>query len=155
MTNNLIAKPVVNNQYWIVTDGKQKVGNVIADGTGFDVRIGNTITHYSSTRAISVKEKIEFVSNRKTINNPILPTFSQYPTGCTKLYNSVLDIKRKLHLYTKTKKSKCLHAAGWFTIKQGAEYTTILAPKYIFIQRYKYFGPFMTKDEAENVINSV
>jgi len=36
MTNNLIAKPVVKNQYWIVTDGKQKVGNVLLKG--LDIR---------------------------------------------------------------------------------------------------------------------
>ena len=33
MTKTLIAKPVVQNQFWIVTDGKEKVGNVIADGS--------------------------------------------------------------------------------------------------------------------------
>jgi len=31
----------------------------------------------------------------------------------------------------------------------------IFCPKYIFIQRYEYKGPFKTKDEAEALINSV
>jgi hypothetical protein len=50
---NLIAKPIVKNQYWVVTDGEKKVGNVIADGSGYDVKIGNNITHYPTTKAIA------------------------------------------------------------------------------------------------------
>jgi len=150
---SLIAKPVVKNQYWIVTDGTQKVGNVISDGAGYDLRIGNTVTHYNSTKAIASKEKIEFVSTKT--DKPEIHTFGEYPTGSAKIYNSMLDIKRKLHLFTKTSKSKCFHAAGWFAIKQGLEYTIIQSPKYIFVQRYEYYGPFMTQAEAKTMINSI
>jgi hypothetical protein len=151
---NLIAKPIVKNQYWVVTDGNKKVGNVISDGSGYDVKIGNNITHYPTTKAIINKTKIEFVKNKeeKKVTNPIFATF---PTGSSKIYNSVLDIKRKIHLFTKTAKSKCFHAAGWFAVKQGQEFVPILAPKYIFIQRYEYHGPYMTEDEAKNVINTL
>ena len=80
--------------------------------------------------------------------------FSEYPTTA-KVYNSILDVKRKLHLFTKTPKSKCYYAAGWYTVKQGAESKEIFCPKYIFIQRYEYTGPYKTKIEAENVLNSI
>ena len=40
--NMLIAKPVVKNQFWIVTDGHQKVGNIIASGSEFEVKINGT-----------------------------------------------------------------------------------------------------------------
>ena len=79
--------------------------------------------------------------------------FAEYPTT-SKVYNSILDVKRKLHLFTTTAKSKCYHAAGWFNITQGAEQKAIFCPKYIFIQRYDYTGPYKTKEEAENVLNS-
>ena len=39
MSKTLIAKPVVKNQFWIVTDGNEKVGNVLADGSGFEVKL--------------------------------------------------------------------------------------------------------------------
>ena len=29
--NALVAKPIIKDQYWVVTDGEQKVGNVIAE----------------------------------------------------------------------------------------------------------------------------
>jgi hypothetical protein len=150
MTNNLIAKPVVNNQYWIVTDGKHKVGNVLATGSGFEVKIGNEKKEYPNTKLIATKEHIEFVKPIKGVhkeNNP----YSVYPTGKSKVFNSILDVKRKIHVFTKTAKSKCFHAAGWFVIRQGTELSTVLCPKYIFVQRYDCFGPFETETEANDI----
>jgi hypothetical protein len=154
MNKSLIAKPVVKNQFWIVTDGDEKVGNVLADGSGFEVKLNGSKSHYKNTKAIERITNIKFENLGKfktTIKD--LP-FSEYPTTA-KVYNSMLDVKRKLHLFTKTVKSKCYYAAGWYTVKQGAESKAIFCPKYIFIQRYEYTGPYKTKAEAENVLNSI
>lgn len=148
---NLTAKPIIKNQYWVVTDGSKKVGNVVADGSGFDVRIGESIQHFKSTKAIEKDAKIEFMKVTAT-KSDTLP-FAVFPTSSNRVFNSMLDVKRKLHLFTKTAKSKCYHAAGWFAMKQGTEFTTILCPKYIFVQRYEYYGPFKTELEAKNKIN--
>ena len=151
---SLIAKPVVKNQFWIVTDGDEKVGNVLADGSGFEVKLNGSKSHYKNTKAIERITNIKFenVGKFKTTVKDL--PFSEYPTT-TKVYNSMIDVKRKLHLFTKTVKSKCYYAAGWFTVTQGAESKAIFCPKYIFIQRYEYTGPYKTKDEAENVLNSI
>lgn len=151
MTKALIAKPVVKNQFWIVTDGKEKVGNVIADGSGFEVKLNGGIAHFKNTNAITKQTQIEFDRQKLEKVKPQVP-FSDYPTT-SKVYNSMLDIKRKLHLFTKTAKSKCYYAAGWYTMKQGTETTVEFCPKYIFIQRYEYQGPFKTKEDAENALN--
>ncbi len=154
MNKALIAKPVVKNQFWIVTDGDEKVGNVLADGSGFEVKLNGSKTHFKNTKAIERITNIKFenVSKFKTTEKDL--PFNEYPTT-SKVYNSMLDVKRKLHLFTKTTKSKCYYAAGWFTVKQGAESKAIFCPKYIFIQRYEYTGPYKTKSEAENVLNSI
>ena len=60
MTKTLIAKPVVKNQFWIVTDGKEKVGNVIADGSGFEVKLNGSKSHFKNTTAIQKQIHIEF-----------------------------------------------------------------------------------------------
>ena len=154
---NLIAKPVVKNQYWIVTDGKHKVGNVLATGSGFEVKIGGERKEYPNTKAIANKEHIELVVPTKTPKRDVNP-YSEYPTGTTKVFNSMLDVKRKVHLFTKTAKSKCYYAAGWFVVKQGEEFSVVLSPKYIFVQRYECYGPFATKNEAidtKSVINTL
>ena len=146
---NLIAKPIVKGEYWVVTDGDKKVGNVIADGTGFEVKLNGNSKHFKTTNAIKRQTKIDFQAVEK--QKPV-PPLSSFPTP-TKTYNNMLDIKSKLHIFTKTLKSKCYHAAGWFCIKQNDEYVTVFCPKYIFIQRYPYIGPFKTEIEANNSIN--
>ena len=151
MSKTLIAKPVVKNQFWIVTDGEKKVGNVIAEGSGFDVKLNGSVAHFKNTSAIKKQTRIEFESiNKKTKPDT---TFTEYPTT-SKVYNSDFDIKRKIHLYTKTPKSKCYYAAGYYILYQGSEPVVTFCPKYIFVQRYKYEGPFKTENEAKNVINT-
>jgi hypothetical protein len=151
MSKTLIAKPVVKNQFWIVTDGEKKVGNVIAEGSGFDVKLNGSVAHFKNTSAIKKQTRIEFENiNKKTKPDT---TFTEYPTT-SKVYNSVFDIKRKIHLYTKTPKSKCYYAAGYYVLYQGSEPVVTFCPKYIFVQRYKYEGPFKTENEAKNVINT-
>jgi hypothetical protein len=137
MTKTLIAKPVVKNQFWIVTDGKEKVGNVLADGSGFEVKLNGNKSHYKNTNAIKRRTNIEFEIVKKADKTKHDLPFKVYPTT-DKVFNSMLDIKRKLHLFTTGPKSKCYHAAGWFNIQQGNESETIFCPKYIFIQRYPY-----------------
>jgi hypothetical protein len=150
---NLKAKPIVNNEYWVVTDGDKKVGNVISEGSGFDVKIGDNITHYNTKQQVKKHTNIEFEKLEKS--NPSNPIFAVYPTTNNRVYNSVLDVKRKLHIFTETPKSKCYHVAGWFAVKQGEEYQNVFCPKYIFIQRYDYIGPFKTEQELNSSINNV
>ena len=153
MTKTLIAKPVVKNQFWIVTNGKEKVGNVLADGSGFEVRLHGNKSHYKNTSAIKRKTNIEFETVQKVDKTTHDLPFKVYPTT-GKVFNSMLDIKRKLHLFTTGPKSKCYHVAGWFVIQQGSEKETVFCPKYIFIQRYPYQGPYKTEIEAKKTINS-
>jgi len=150
---NLIAKPIVKNQYWVVTDGDKKVGNVIAEGTGFNVNLNGNNTHYKSTTDIKRKARIQFQTLKTNRTAAQLP-FAIYPTT-SKVYNSMFDVKHKLHLYTKTLKSKCYHAAGYFVMSQNGEHKVVFCPKYIFVQRYPYHGPFKTEDEAKAVINTL
>jgi hypothetical protein len=152
---NLIAKPIIKGEYWVVTDGDKKVGNVIQEGSEYKVKINNKIELYDSTKAIEKLKHIEFEKLAKVKPKDNNPPFAVFPTDRTKIYNSVLDVKRKLHLYTTAPKSKCYFVAGWFAIKTGAEYVTTFCPKYIFVQRYEYLGPFATEAEANSSINTL
>ncbi len=149
---NLVAKPIIKDQYWVVTDGNEKVGNVIADGSGFNLKMNGVDTHFENSTDLKKKTKIHFQTLKTDRTKAQMP-FSHYPTT-TKVYNSILDIKRKLHLYTKTAKSKCYYAAGWYAINQNNEFEPVFCPKYIFIQRYPYQGPFKTEIEAKQAINN-
>lgn len=152
MTGSLVAKPIIKDQYWVVTDGDKKVGNVVADNNGFEVKLNGTATHYSRVDEIKRKTKIRFEPLKSDLKPATLP-YPEYPAP-PKIYNSMLDIKKRLHLFTETEKSKCYHAAGWFVVDHGGSKQVEFCPKYIFIQRYPYQGPFKTESEASALINT-
>ena len=152
--NTLIAKPIIKGEYWVVTDGEKKVGNVIADGSGFNVKLNGDIKHFKNTTAIKRQTNIEFERIGPVTSTKNELPFNTYPTT-KKVYNSIFDIKRKLHLFTKSPKSKCYHAAGYYIFENEQEKSVVFCPKYIFIQRYPYQGPFKTEAEAQNQINSL
>lgn len=145
--NTLIAKQVVKNQFWIVTDGDKKVGNVTATGSGYEVKVNGGTSFFESKKHIT---NIDFQAPLKVSESVV----SDYPT-VGHAYNMMYDVKRKIHLFTTEAKSKCYHVAGWFNVQTGIDYTTVLCPKYIFIQRYNHSGPYKTKEEAETALNKV
>lgn len=142
---SLIAKSIVKDQWWVITDGQNKVGNVTAENSGYRVTIGNKELTFPDTKDIAKKIDVQFQKPSKQ-HKHTLP-YAQWPTT-EKTYNNMYDVKKKLHIFTKTKKSKCYHVAGWFRIYMNSEWSTQFCPKYIFVQRYKYEGPFMTEQEA-------
>lgn len=149
----LIAKPIIQDQYWVVTDGEEKVGNVIADGTEYQVLLNGQNSRFKATDDITKTYKITFEKIKLTNKKTDL-LYSEFPTA-GKVYNSIFDIKKRIHLYTKSLKSKCYYAAGWYVIKQSQNIEVIFCPKYIFIQRYDYVGPYKSKSEAEAQINKL
>ena len=147
----LIAKPIIKDQFWVVTDGEKKVGNVLANSAGYELILNGSTLQFNNTKDIQKKTNISFLpikSNKTTVEMP----YPEYPTT-SKTYNNMFDVKRKLHIFTKTRKSKCYHVAGWFMIDQNGQKQSIFCPKYIFIQRYDYEGPFKTEDEANSLLN--
>lgn len=150
--SELIAKPVVKNQFWIVTDNGKKVGNVVANNIGFEVNLNGTFLQFNNTDDIKKNTKIRFEPVKSNNTKAEIP-YPEYPTTA-RTYNNMFDVKRGLHLFTKTKKSKCYHAAGYFVIDLNSNKIVVFCPKYIFIQRYSYTGPYKSEIEANNVINT-
>lgn len=147
MTKNLIAKPVVENSYWVVTDGQNKVGNVIASNNGFNVILGNNIQYCANTADIMRNYSIEFERSKKKSLQSSVP-WKISATSKSKTYNNMFDVRRKLHLYTKSAISKCYYVSGYFAIDVYGEWNVFECPKYIFVQRYNYSGPYDTKEQA-------
>lgn len=147
----LIAKPIVNDQFWIVTDGEKKVGNIEANNAGYGVQVNGNFLQFNNTEEIKTKAHIQFETIKPKTKAAI--PYPEYPTPA-RTYNSMFDVKRGLHLFTKTAKSKCYHAAGWFVIEQNGVKEVIFSPKYIFIQRYEYKGPYKSEIDAYNQINT-
>jgi hypothetical protein len=48
----LIAKPIIKDQYWVVTDGDRKVGNVQANSAGYEVILNGSTLQFNNTKDI-------------------------------------------------------------------------------------------------------
>lgn len=145
----LIAKPILKNKLWVVTDNGIKVGNVEFNNSTYNLKIGNKEENFDSTAAIKKLTNIEFLRPKKQPTSKHL-SYAKWPTG-GKTYNDIFDVKRRLHIFTKTKKSKCFYVAGWFRINVNNVWQTMFCPKYIFITRYNYEGPFTSQDELNSM----
>ena len=147
----LTAKPITDGEFWILTDGKNKVGNVSANIEGYGVNLAGQSFQFSTTDEIIKNTKIKFVTPEVS-NITLEVPYPEFPCP-NKTFNSVFDVARGLHVFTKTEKSKCFHAAGYCVVEQNNTTEVIFCPKYIFIQRYPYSGPYKTKIEAQSQIN--
>ena len=143
---SLVAKTIVKDQLWVLVDGGRKIGNVEADNSGFNVKIGDRLQHYADTKSIEQTFEIIFDDLTELQTTEDL-SFAKWPTS-TNTYNNSLDVQRKVHVYTQTPESTCHHCAGYFNILLNDEWVTEFCPKYIFIQRYDYTGPYMTEEQA-------
>jgi hypothetical protein len=142
----LVAKPVIEKQFWILTDGDRKVGNIEACAGGYQVKIQNQISQFKTIRMAAQRVNIEFESleiKTKCAANLV----HGFPTA-GRVNNPMWDVKMKLPIYTKTTKSKSWFAAGWYLIKKGRAWSVIQDPKLIVLQRYPFHGPFHNKEQA-------
>lgn len=146
----IVAKPVINKQYWILKQDNRKIGNIQAGPNGYTVTILNKTVDYKTIPSLTRHEKVEF---EKPLRSP-KPQHDQvhgYHTGC-RAHNAMWDVKRRLPLFTKELKSKSWYAAGWYCVKQHRSWRVIHNPKLIVLERYAYQGPFYTEDQARESI---
>ena len=147
---SLIALPVIDKQFWILKEDDRKVGNVEACAGGYQVKINNeVIAQYKTIKMVERNINIHFEPSVKVEKRKEPIHFVHgYPAG-GRVHNPIWNVPLKLPIYTKTKKSKSWHAAGWYTVKKGRHWAVVQDPKLILLQRYPYTGPFKSKEEAK------
>jgi hypothetical protein len=148
----IVAKPVVNNEFWILQEGNRKIGNIQNTPNGYTIKVNDTVDQFKNIKAIAQEKQVEFAPTMK-IFKPVAGTEAHgYPAG-SKVHNAMWDVQRRLPLFTKTKKSKSWYAAGWYLIQQRREWEVVQSPKLITLTRYKYQGPFHSKEQANESVS--
>lgn len=145
----LVAKPVVDNKFWILQENNRKVGNVQACDGGYRVSIHNATAQFPSIRMAAQKVKIKFESRPQSapvVNDKLV---YGYPIE-GRVYNAMWSVTQQLPVYTRTAKSKSWFAAGWYRVRRGRVWQTMLAPKLIVLQRYEHAGPFHSESDAND-----
>jgi hypothetical protein len=146
----LIAKPVIDKQFWILQENNRKVGNIEACAGGYQVKINNQVAQFKTIRMAAQRANIEFEPAVKTVKpKSTVDQVHGYPVS-GRVYNPMWDVTQQLPVYTKTAKSKSWFAAGWYRVRKGRNWSTILAPKLIMLQRYKHAGPFYSETQAND-----
>jgi hypothetical protein len=143
----IIAKTVIDKQFWILQDDHGKIGNIEACANGYQVRINNQVEQFKTIRMLQKTVKIEFEHAHKIIRPADGNHVHGYPTA-GRPHNGIWNVPSKLPLYTKTSKSKSWYAAGWYQVRSGRQWEIVQDPKLILLQRYPYHGPFYTKEAA-------
>ena len=69
----LVAKPIVKNQFWIVTDGEKKVGNIEANNAGYGVQVNGTFLQFNNKEEIKKKAHIKFANLDTAKAKPTIP----------------------------------------------------------------------------------
>ena len=62
-------------------------------------------------------------------------------------FNEMYDVKRKLPLYSKNKKSQAIHCAGYYIVQYENGWKACWCPKLIILDRYDFDGPYKTEEE--------
>lgn len=150
----IVAKPVIDKQYWILKENDRKIGNVEACAGGYQVKINNQIAQFKTIKMAAQRVNIQFETAAKSVKKP---------TGHTEIYgypikghahNAMWDVRHRLPVYTKTAKSKSWHAAGWYTVKKGRNWQVFHSPKMILLQRYSFQGPYTSEEQARDHAHS-
>lgn len=142
------AKPVIPNQYWILTDGDKKVGQLQSQKDGYEVKILNKTENFRTIPMVKKNINITFETIKHRRADHRAREVNGYPTDC-RVYNAVYDVQKKLPLYTKQPKSKSWYAAGWYLVKNGSRWVETFCPKLLVLKRTQYAGPVKSPEDLK------
>lgn len=146
--NQPIAKPVIKDKFWVVEDHGQKIATIQARDDGGLVYVHDEQREFfASVKNLKQKYNIKFGSTEKARKENNRTVYGYPISG--KSYNEVWDVQRRLPIYSKTLKSKSLFCAGYYLIKLNNIWSEHYCPKNITLSRYKFQGPFHTKEEMK------
>lgn len=139
------AKPIVENKFWVLTDGSKRVGEINKAHEGYNIKVGNKVINYRTINILKANTEIEFdpaiTKEQKEVNQ-----VHDYPTDAEP-YNGVWSLHQKAPIFTKEPHSKSWYAAGWYLVRQNKFWRQDFCPKLITLQRYEYRGPFMNQED--------
>jgi hypothetical protein len=144
----MIAKEVMPGKFWILEDGQGlKKGTISA---AMDGRISATVdgqaSVYSDWTSMAAALDLNAAKAKAAKEEAAPSEVHGYPTNCEP-FNAVWDVQKKLPLFTKTDKSKSLHAAGYYIVKFDHGWVHSFCPKLSTLTSNEWQGPFKSKLE--------
>jgi hypothetical protein len=144
----ITAKPVVDQNYWILTQGDAKIGAITADADGYTVNICGRRHQFRTMLKLKDSLKIDLPTSPASSHKDDHSVHG-YDIGC-RAHNGMWHVKLKIPVFTKSAKSRSWYAAGWYAVQQARTWKIVRNPKLILLQRYKFQGPFYTREESHD-----
>jgi hypothetical protein len=146
---HLLAKNILPKKFWIIEDVDQtKLGTIQVDSQKVRVVIGGGQYVYadfdSALREHDILPSDEPLKEGEHSKHNI----NGYPTK-DRPCNEVYDAVNGFPIYTKTEKSKCFYAAGYYIIRFDFAWAPAHCPKVITLNRNEYRGPYKTEMEMK------
>ena len=157
MTEEIHAKPIIDDKFWIVERGGEKFATLRKNEDNRFI-----LSNEAGIRIFDTKESITrqygkdfFVAKivREADNSNECEVHG-YPSS-TAPHNPMFDIRKKLPLFTKSEDSKSSYCAGYYIIRFDKGWVKSFCPKLITLQRYEYQGPFKTELEMKQRLSNV
>ena len=159
MTIKFYAKPILENRFWILESNGEKVGTICRQE---DRRYMFSCS--DGTRIFDTQQQLQMNFNGEWMCGSSITAPKEekenednsvydYPSKF-KPYNMVFDVKRKLPLFNKIKKSKSLYCAGYYVIQFEKGWVRSYCPKLLTLDSYPFKGPFRTSLEMKTELSN-
>jgi hypothetical protein len=150
------AKTILKDKFWIVESDGERVGTLSLTEDKYLFSSGASTQYFDSERALKNTFGKNVLINDITDTSNAIEADKEvhnYPTS-TVPYNTMLDVQRKLPLFTKSAKSKSLYCAGYYIIKFDKGWVKSFCPKLITVERYETKGPFKSDLEMRLALSN-
>jgi hypothetical protein len=145
----LLAKSIVKNKCWIVEKDGAKIGTIMSNPYGVVYRYEKQREQFASLKLLSDRYNIRVEKSQQ----PRAPKRAKceiygFPTQ-GQPHNVLWNVRLKLPIYTKSRKSKSYFCAGHYIVKINNEWTSCFCPKLITMNRYAHVGPYDSQAECD------
>jgi hypothetical protein len=144
----LKAKTVMPNKFWILENNAGvRQGTLSIQNKKAKVVLDNVEKTYEDVNQACWDLAINLDNESPTeVKEEKEDAVLGYPTKCA-AFNPIWDIKRKIPVFTKTAKSKTLHAAGYYIVEFETGWVPSFCPKVSTLDSNQFQGPY--KDKLE------
>jgi len=151
--SEVIAKTVVKNKFWIVESAGVKTATIQMCDEGGVVYVHNSgRERFPSIKLLQKRYNIKFVKSDVPVSDAQKTDVLGYPADGP-VYNEILEVQRKLPIFTREAKSRSYFCAGYYVVNQNDTWEVQHCPKLITLNRHEYAGPFMTESEAQQALS--
>lgn len=146
---NLLAKNILPEKFWIIEDSTQnKLGTIQVGPQRVKVVLGGGNYVYADFDSALKQHDIHTSAEPLQESAPLSHNVNGYPSKDYP-YNEVYDAVNGLPMYTKTEKSKCFYAAGYYIIRFNFAWAQAYCPKVITLNRNEFRGPYKSEMEMK------